>query len=236
MTPSNHALRVSFVCSKAWVVLQLLLFCRYCCNSNSHFATLFEICGYDCCDSSIEICLGKAAYIFGVAERVLGVGEESWILAVLDGRYVAGYVRRWEGVVGGYHPGYWRGSCCGYDNQTLAHKFGDARCRLGVCRDKLLAITKKCFEVGWKMRLAVTENGGHAVGTGDVRYVSKRRDFMSDFEWKVLQDKDNDILDNSANYIESMINNEEYDEDYREDTVDRQSWNYYNDISNEIEY
>ena len=39
---------------------------------------------------------------------------------------------------------------------------------------------------------------------------------MSDFEWKVLQDKDNDILDNSANYIESMINNEEYDEDYRE--------------------
>lgn len=59
---------------------------------------------------------------------------------------------------------------------------------------------------------------------------------MSDFEWKVLQDKDNDILDNSANYIESMINNEEYDEDYREDTVDRQSWNYYNDISNEIEY
>ena len=37
---------------------------------------------------------GKAAYIFGVAERVLGVGEESWILAVLDGRYVAGYVRR----------------------------------------------------------------------------------------------------------------------------------------------
>ena len=52
---------------------------------------------------------GKAEYIFGVAERVLGVGEESWILAVLDGRYMAGYVRRWEGVVGGYHPGCWRG-------------------------------------------------------------------------------------------------------------------------------
>ena len=33
MTPWNHALRVSFVCSKAWVVLPLLLFCRYCCNS-----------------------------------------------------------------------------------------------------------------------------------------------------------------------------------------------------------
>ena len=35
--------------------------------------------------------------------------------------------------------------------------------------DKFLAITKKCFEVGgyvqrWKMRLAVTENGGHVVG------------------------------------------------------------------------
>jgi len=105
-----------FRVSKAWVVLQLLLFCRHCCNSDGRFATLFEICGYDCCDSSIEICLGKAAYIFGVAERVLGVGEESWILAVLDGRYVAGYVRRWEGVVGGYQPWMWRGPCCGYHN------------------------------------------------------------------------------------------------------------------------
>ena len=59
MTPWNHALRVSFVCSKAWVVLPLLLFCRYCCNSDGRFATLFEICGYDCCDSSIEICLAR---------------------------------------------------------------------------------------------------------------------------------------------------------------------------------
>ena len=59
---------------------------------------------------------------------------------------------------------------------------------------------------------------------------------MSGFEWKVLKDSNNDIFDNSANYIESMINNEEYDEDYREDTVDRQSWNYYDDISDEIEY
>ena len=30
------------------------------------------------------------------------MGEESWILAVLDGRYVAGYVRRWEDAAGGY--------------------------------------------------------------------------------------------------------------------------------------
>ena len=59
---------------------------------------------------------------------------------------------------------------------------------------------------------------------------------MSGFEWKVLKGNNNDIFDNSANYIESMINNEEYDEDYREDTVDRQSWNYYDDISDEIEY
>jgi hypothetical protein len=59
MTPWNHALRVSFVCSKAWVVLPLLLFCRYCCNSDGRFATLFEICGYDCCDSSIEICFAR---------------------------------------------------------------------------------------------------------------------------------------------------------------------------------
>ena len=33
MPPWNHAPRVSFVCSKAWVVLPLLLFCWYCCNS-----------------------------------------------------------------------------------------------------------------------------------------------------------------------------------------------------------
>ena len=59
MTPWNHALRVSFVCSKAWVVLPLLLFCWYCCNSDGRFATLFEICGYDCCGSSIEICLAR---------------------------------------------------------------------------------------------------------------------------------------------------------------------------------
>lgn len=59
---------------------------------------------------------------------------------------------------------------------------------------------------------------------------------MSGFEWKVLKGNNNDIFDNSTNYIESMINNEEYDEDYREDTVDRQSWNYYDDISDEIEY
>ena len=63
----------------------------------------------------------KAAYIFGVAERVLGVGEESWILAVLDGRYVAGYVRRWEGVVGGYQPWMWRGPRCGYDNPNFVY-------------------------------------------------------------------------------------------------------------------
>ena len=46
MTPWNHALHA-------------LLFCRYCCNSDGRFATLFEICGYDCCDSSIEICLAR---------------------------------------------------------------------------------------------------------------------------------------------------------------------------------
>ena len=95
--------------------LQFSALCLHCCNSDGRFATLFEICGYDCCDSSINL-FGKAAYIFGVAERVLGVGEESWILAVLDGRYVAGYVRRWEGVVGGYQPWMWQGPCCGYHN------------------------------------------------------------------------------------------------------------------------
>ena len=39
--------------------LQLFAFCLHCCNSDGRFATLFEICGYDCCDSSIEICLAR---------------------------------------------------------------------------------------------------------------------------------------------------------------------------------
>ena len=116
MTPSNHALRVSFVCSKAWVV------CSCCCfvgivatatvvlQHSSKFVATIAV------TARLKF-VGKAAYIFGVAERVLGVGEESWILAVLDGRYVAGYVRRWEGVVGGYQPWMWRGPCCGYHNR-----------------------------------------------------------------------------------------------------------------------
>ena len=48
--------------------LQLLLFCRHCCNSDGRFATLFEICGYDCCDSSIEICLATQS-IYLVLQR-----------------------------------------------------------------------------------------------------------------------------------------------------------------------
>ena len=60
---------------------------------------------------------------------------------------------------------------------------------------------------------------------------------MRDFEWQYFKDKDDDIFDNSTDYIESMTNDEDYDEDYREDTIDIESWNnYYNDISNEIEY
>ena len=89
MTPWNHALRVSFVCSKAWVVLPLLLFCRYCCNSDGRFATLFEICGYDCCDSSIEICLARQR-IYLVLRRGCWVWEEilvvprSWLFKTAD--------------------------------------------------------------------------------------------------------------------------------------------------------
>lgn len=60
---------------------------------------------------------------------------------------------------------------------------------------------------------------------------------MRNFEWQYFKDKDDDIFDNSTDYIESMTNDEDYDEDYREDTIDIESWNnYYNDISNEIEY
>ena len=103
------------------VVLQLLLFCRHCCNSDGRFATLFEICGYDCCDSSIEICLARQSIYLVLRRGCWGWARNpgcSSILAVQDGRYVAGYVRRWEGVVGGYQPWMWRGPCCGYHNQT----------------------------------------------------------------------------------------------------------------------
>ena len=54
--------------------------------------------------------------------------------------------------------------------------------------DKFLAITKKCFEVGgyvqrWKMRLAVTENGGHAVGMTTGLKVEKARR-KAHFGWR----------------------------------------------------
>ena len=71
MTPSNHAPRVSFVCSKRGC-LQLFAFCLHCCNSDGRFATLFEICGYDCCDSSIKFVWQGSVYIWCCGEGVEG--------------------------------------------------------------------------------------------------------------------------------------------------------------------
>ena len=64
MTPWAHALWVSFVCSKAWVVCS----CCVLLALLQRLATSFEICGYDCCDSSIEICLARPS-IYSVLRR-----------------------------------------------------------------------------------------------------------------------------------------------------------------------
>ena len=100
------------------VVLLLFAFCLRCCNSDGRFATLFEICGYDCCDSSIEICFGKAAYIFGVAGRVWGVG------GILDpgcsGRQIRGRFRSTGKMrLAVTEPSPHLHPTCGYHNQDI---------------------------------------------------------------------------------------------------------------------
>jgi hypothetical protein len=61
---------------------------------------------------------------------------------------------------------------------------------------------------------------------------------MRDFEWQFLEDSNNDIFDNSTDYIESMTNdNEYYEDDYAQEDQELESWNnYYEEISDEIEY
>jgi len=61
---------------------------------------------------------------------------------------------------------------------------------------------------------------------------------MRDFEWQFLEDSNNDIFDNSTDYIESMTNdNEDYEDDYAQEDQELESWNnYYEEISDEIEY
>ena len=61
ITPWNHALRVSFVRELFAVVCVLFALLQ-------RFATSFEICGCDCCDSSIEICLARQS-IYSVSRR-----------------------------------------------------------------------------------------------------------------------------------------------------------------------
>ena len=61
---------------------------------------------------------------------------------------------------------------------------------------------------------------------------------MRDFEWQFLEDSNHDIFDNSTDYIESMTNdNEYYEDDYAQEDQELESWNnYYEEISDEIEY
>jgi hypothetical protein len=59
---------------------------------------------------------------------------------------------------------------------------------------------------------------------------------MNNFEWEYLEDNISDHIDNITNYTDSMINNNEYEEDYY-DTEDSKldNWNnYYYNIANEI--
>jgi len=67
---------------------------------------------------------------------------------------------------------------------------------------------------------------------------SKKERNMRDFEWQFLEDSNNDIFDNSTDYIESMTNdNEYYEDDYSQEDQELESWNnYYEEISDEIEY
>ena len=62
--------------------LQLLLFCRHCCNSDGRFATLFQICGYDCSVTArLKFVWQGRVYIRCRGEGV-GGGRTTSILAV----------------------------------------------------------------------------------------------------------------------------------------------------------
>ena len=60
---------------------------------------------------------------------------------------------------------------------------------------------------------------------------------MSDFEWEYYKEY-NDTIDNSVDYIESMTEGSFYeDDDLYDNREDLNDWeNYYNEISDEIEY
>ena len=119
LEPLRHALRVSFVCSKAWVVLPLLLFCRYCCNSDGRFATLFEICGYDCCDSSIEICFARQRIYLVLRRGCWGWARNpgSWLFWTADTWPVTFDVGKMRLAV--TEPSPHLHPTCGYHNQKL---------------------------------------------------------------------------------------------------------------------
>ncbi|NBW70832.1 MAG: hypothetical protein EBR32_05435 [Bacteroidetes bacterium] len=60
---------------------------------------------------------------------------------------------------------------------------------------------------------------------------------MRDFEWQYLEDINNDNTNCPDNYFERMIDNYDYDEDYDQADQELESWsNYYEEISEEIEY
>ncbi len=60
---------------------------------------------------------------------------------------------------------------------------------------------------------------------------------MRDFEWQFLEDSNHDNTNCPDNYFERMIDNYDYDEDYDQADQELESWsNYYEEISEEIEY
>ena len=60
---------------------------------------------------------------------------------------------------------------------------------------------------------------------------------MSDFEWQYYEDYPDDCIDNTVDYTNYMIDNEYYEDDHAQEDQELESWNnYYEEISEEIEY
>jgi len=60
---------------------------------------------------------------------------------------------------------------------------------------------------------------------------------MRDFEWQYLEDNNIDNINNIDYYTEYMTDEAEHDDQYIDDDKQLESWDdYYNEISEEIEY
>ena len=101
--------------------LQLFAFCLHCCNSDGRFATLFEICGYDCCDSSIQICLARQRIYLVLRRGCWGRARNpgSWLFWTADTWPVTFNVGKMRLAV--TEPSPHLHPTCGYHNQKTEH-------------------------------------------------------------------------------------------------------------------